>query len=114
MSERNSFWGRFKNIVEAGSVGKYHHGLYLDGNSHQSSFLGGLLTLLAFVALITYASLLFASIASRSDYILSQSEAPVNETLIDELGVSEFMDSAFIIDEVNLDLFKVAGFTNCS
>ena len=61
-----------RNIISrclhAISFGKYGHGLFLDGQLHYSSAIGGLITLGLVLAIVSYSTIQFVSVFKKDTY----------------------------------------------
>ena len=54
-----SLRSKIANLIRAFSIGKYNHGLYYKGESHQSSIFGGLTTFFSLTILLSFVTLVF-------------------------------------------------------
>ena len=63
----------FANFIRSLSIGKYGHGLFYKGKSHESSIFGGLLTAALSILLIIYAIYVLKNVVTRSEFTMYES-----------------------------------------
>jgi hypothetical protein len=85
--------GKIASFVRALSIGKYNHGLYLKGESHQSSIVGGVLTTVCAVVLIVYMVFVFKDIIDCAEYSMDESVLDITE---DDYGLLNLKISEFL------------------
>ena len=85
--------GKVASGIRALSIGKYNHGLYFKGESHQSSLLGGLATTVCALVLLTYMVLVFRDIVDCAEYSMDESVLSVDDdaTGLQALTVGDFL-----------------------
>ena len=108
--------GKVASGIRALSIGKYNHGLYFKGESHQSSLLGGLATTVCALVLLTYMVLVFRDIVDCAEYSMDESVLSLDDEAaeIKGLTVKTFLGDALMIDSLQLYLLKESGYKNCS
>jgi hypothetical protein len=68
MSEKCRCGEALKNFIKKFSIGKFNHGFYHEGDCHQSSVLGGILTILGFLGILTFAVVTIMNIVDVNEF----------------------------------------------
>lgn len=63
---------RIRSLLSLISMGKYRMQLFYNGNDQYSSMFGGIVTIVCFVTLIIYCSVIFASIFRKEIYYVDK------------------------------------------
>lgn len=97
------------------SIGKYNHGLYINGESHQSSICGGIITLIFAGFLLSIIVVVFRGILSRSDYSLDETIVTLAEEKLSlgSVTVGEFLATSLKLHGLQMFLSFDYGFTKC-
>lgn len=101
------------NQIRACSVGKYNHGLYLNGTAYHSSVFGGILTILSGIGLIIYAIIVFQSIQRREEYRTESNIVKLKGTNFEEVTVEQFLSKTMKISLFQVFLDKSYGYRSC-
>jgi hypothetical protein len=80
MSEKRTTFGVFcKNFIKKLSIGKFNHGFYHNGDCHQSSVLGGILTVIGVLGIITFSVITIKNIVEVKEYQMEESVIAIDE-----------------------------------
>ena len=88
--KRQSTTKQCKNLLKFVSIGQFDRGLYIRGKRFQSSLIGGIVTIIFAIFILTYAFYVFQSIIGRDLYRLDQSITDTKYSGLEQLSVENF------------------------